>query len=277
LALYTKASTKHSNWQFSKVYSLLKRIFNWAFIRGWFVLNRLYTLSKTDALIITDIQNDFLSGGALPVPDGEQVIPVLNTYAKVFVQFGGSVLASRDWHPANHMSFTRQGGRWPPHCIQETHGASFHKDLKLPEGTLVISKATDPKKEAYSVFDSTQLANDLDKLGVKRFFVGGLATDYCVLNTVLDSLKLGYKTVVLMDAIRGIDVNPGDVEKAVQTMIENGAEQATMASFSEPEDTLPLEESEPDQLAEKPSARALMRKNARSRPRGSAKRVQIER
>ena len=240
-------------------------------------MNKTYTLSNIDALLITDIQNDFLSGGALPVPQGEQVIPILNEYARRFSQHGAHVLASRDWHPSNHMSFKAQGGPWPPHCVQETEGAKFHPDLKLPEGTRVISKATMPQKEAYSAFDGTELANELQMLGVKRFFVGGLATDYCVVNTVLDSLKLGFNTVVLMDAIRGINVNPGDSDKAVNAMIKAGAEQATTNNFPDAEETLSLEEAEADELEEKPSVRIAMKKKARMRPRGSAKRLPIER
>ncbi len=236
-----------------------------------------YTLTKTDALLITDIQNDFLSGGALPVPDGDQVIPILNEYVRRFSESGAHVLASRDWHPPNHMSFKAQGGQWPPHCVQNTQGAQFHKDLKLPQATRVISKATMPNREAYSAFDGTELANELRMLGVKRFFVGGLATDYCVVNTVLDSLKLGFETVVLMDAVRGIDVKPGDVDRAVDSMVKAGAKQATTGNFLDAEDTLPLEEAGPDALEEKPTARIADKKKARLRPRDSKRKIAVER
>lgn len=236
-----------------------------------------YTLTKTDALLITDIQNDFLSGGALPVPDGDQVIPILNEYARRFSESGAHVLASRDWHPPNHMSFKAQGGQWSPHCVQNTQGAQFHKDLKLPQATRVISKATMPNREAYSAFDGTELANELRMLGVKRFFVGGLATDYCVVNTVLDSLKLGFETVVLMDAVRGIDVKPGDVDRAVDSMVKAGAKQATTGNFLDAEDTLPLEEAGPDALEEKPTARFADKKKARLRPRDSKRKIAVER
>jgi nicotinamidase/pyrazinamidase len=240
-------------------------------------LNKTYSLTNIDALLITDIQNDFLSGGALPVPNGEQVIPILNEYARHFSRSGAHVLASRDWHPPNHMSFKAQGGQWPPHCVQNTSGAMFHKDLRLPEGTLVISKATNPKKEAYSAFDGTELADELQELGVKRFFVGGLATDYCVLNTVLDSIKLGFATVVLMDAVRGINVKPGDVDRAVAAMVKAGAEQAVTDNFPEPEETLPTDAAEADALEEKPAARVADKKKARLRPRDSRKKVAVER
>ena len=160
-------------------------------------LSKNYVLEKSDALLITDMQKDFLPGGALPISNGNHLIPVLNDYIKRFEASNAHVLASRDWHPLNHISFIAQGGRWPPHCVQETSGAKFSPDLKLPPHTIVISKATNPTLEAYSAFDGTSLAHELRTLGIKRLFVGGLATDYCVLNTVVDARKLGFETVVL--------------------------------------------------------------------------------
>lgn len=236
-----------------------------------------YKIDNKDALLITDIQIDFLPGGALPITDGDQIIPVLNEYAKRFKAAGAPVFASRDWHPPNHISFKAQGGPWPPHCVQGTGGAKFHPDLKLPKGTVVISKATDPSRESYSVFDGTKFIEELKKKNVARLFVGGLATDYCVVNTVLDTRKLGYETVVLMDATLGINVKPGDVDRAIEAMVKNGAKQATSADFPDIVDTLPVEETEPDMLEEKPSARAIVKKKARMRPRGSSKRIRTER
>ena len=240
-------------------------------------LSKTYTLKDSDALLITDIQKDFLPGGALPVVNGDEIIPVLNEYIGRFEDAKAHVLASRDWHPRNHISFKAQGGSWPPHCIQQTEGAEFSPDLKLPNSTVVISKATDPNREAYSAFDGTNLANELRMLSVKRLFVGGLATDYCVVNTVLDARKLGFETVVLMDATLGINVQPGDVDRAIETMLKSGAQQAITADFPDTEDTLPLEEAEPDALEEKPSLMAAVKKKARMRPRGSAKRIRTER
>ena len=124
-----------------------------------------YTLNKSDALLVTDVQNDFLFGGALPVPQGEETIPVLNEYIDHFSMAEAHVLASRDWHPENHMSFKAQGGPWPPHSVQNTKGAQFHRDLKLPPETHVISKATQPNHEAYSAFDGTELADELRQTG----------------------------------------------------------------------------------------------------------------
>jgi nicotinamidase/pyrazinamidase len=239
-------------------------------------MNEKYVVKESDALLITDIQNDFLPGGALPVPNGNLIIPVLNQYIKRFEAAKGHVFASRDWHPVNHMSFKKQGGIWPPHCVQQTEGANFSSLLKLPMGTIVISKAIDPKKEAYSAFDGTNLADELSLLGIRRFFVGGVATDYCVVNTVIDACKLGYETIVLMDATLGINVNPGDVDNAFETMKQNGARQVTTDDFADMEDIFPVEKSRADVLAEKPAFRAIVKKKARMRPRGSAKKLPTE-
>ena len=236
-----------------------------------------YSITSSDALLITDIQKDFLPGGALPVSQGDTIIPVLNEYTERFINAGGHIFASRDWHPPNHISFKAQGGPWPPHCVQQTEGAKFSPYLKLPTGTVVISKATDPKRESYSVFDGTDFSEQLKNNGVKRLFVGGLATDYCVVNTVLDARKLGYETVVLMDATLSINVKPGDVEQAIEAMIKAGAKQATTADFPDAVDALPVEEAEADAMEDKPSVRAAVKKKARMRPRGSVKRIRTER
>jgi nicotinamidase/pyrazinamidase len=239
-------------------------------------LNEKYVIKESDALLVTDIQNDFLPGGTLPVEDGNQIIPVLNDYIKRFQAAKGHIFASRDWHPSNHMSFKEQGGLWPSHCIQQTDGAKFSQKLKLPSGTIIISKATDPKKEAYSVFDNTNFADQLKMLRIERLFVGGIATDYCVLNTVVDARNLGYNTIVLIDATLGINVKAGDVDKAFEEMLKKGACQANTGDFPDAEDNLPTEKSDVDLLAEKPAVRAIVKKKARMRPRGSAKRLPTE-
>lgn len=240
-------------------------------------MKKTYEITSSDALLITDIQNDFLPGGALPVLNGDVIIPVLNEFAKRFQDAGATVFASKDWHPANHCSFKKQGGPWPSHCVQDTKGAKFSGNLKLPKDAVIVFKATDPMRESYSVFDGCNFADELQERNVKRLFIGGLATDYCVLNTVLDARKLGYETVVLLDATRGIDAEPGDVDRAVESMLKHGAEQATTADFPDAVDTLPVGEAEPDALEEKPSARATVKKKARMRPRGAAKRLPTER
>jgi len=133
------------------------------------------------------------------------------------------VFASRDWHPPNHCSFKENGGKWPSHCVQHTEGAEFAKGLILPKETVVISKATTPEKEAYSALQDTELADLLRQNHINRCFVGGVATEYCVLSTVLDLLDLGYETYVLKDAIKAVNINPGDEEKALEEMRKKGA------------------------------------------------------
>ena len=186
---------------------------------------------REDALIIVDVQVDFCPGGALPVPEGDKIIPALNEYIKKFSEAGALIVATRDWHPPNHVSFKNQGGLWPPHCIQGTEGAKFHPSLQLPKNVKIVSKAIDPFKEAYSGFEGTDLGDFLKKRGIKRVFVGGLATEYCVKHTVLDALKLGFETFLLEDAVKGIDAKPGDVERAVKEMLEKGARKISISDI----------------------------------------------
>jgi nicotinamidase/pyrazinamidase len=185
-----------------------------------------------DALIVVDVQNDFLPGGALGVPHGDEVVPVLNRYIERFDRLGLPIVATRDWHPADHCSFAARGGPWPPHCVAQTRGAQFSPALKLPVGTRVVSKATTPDDEAYSGFHGTQLDRDLRELNVKRVFIGGLATDYCVLNTVKDARKLGFDVVLLRDAIRPVEVKAGDGERAEAEMLELGAMPADLEKLA---------------------------------------------
>jgi nicotinamidase/pyrazinamidase len=227
-------------------------------------------ISSKDALIVADIQNDFLPGGALPVDQGDQIIPVLNDYAKMFNKAKAKIVASRDWHPPKHISFTAQGGPWPPHCVRETDGAKFSPDLKLHSGTNIVSKATDSGKEAYSVFDGTELGEQLKAQGVTRIFIGGVATDYCVVNSVMDARKMGFDVVVLVDATRGINVKSGDVDQAFETMRRNGATQLTLADFPEPE-ALSGVESPEEVDGDKPLGKSDVKKKARMRPKGSYK------
>lgn len=180
-------------------------------------------IAPDDALIIVDVQNDFCPGGALAVPDGDKVVPALNGMAKRFADRGQPVVASRDWHPENHVSFEGRGGNWPPHCIKDTDGAAFHPQLELPTGTKVVSKATEPDAEAYSAFDTTDLETYLKDRDVRRVLVGGLATDYCVRATVLDALEAGLGVVLLRDATRGVDVEEGDSQRAIDEMLAAGA------------------------------------------------------
>ncbi len=235
-----------------------------------------FSVGKTDALIIVDVQRDFCLGGALPVPEGDQVVPFLNEYIKLFKKAKASILATRDWHPPNHISFKAQGGPWPPHCVQNTPGAKFHPDLKLPKNTTVVSKAMNPQKENHSGFEGSGPANTLKKQGIARVFVGGLATDYCVKNTVLDALKLGFEAVLLLDAVAAITAKPGDDEKAINKMIESGAEHATLADFIYPLEIPPAIDSNAEGLGEKPLSKFETKKKARMRPRGPYKQIRKE-
>lgn len=189
-------------------------------------------LQQGDVLIIVDVQNDFLPGGSLAVPEGDAVIGVLNHYIALFQQHELPVYATRDWHPAGHCSFEAQGGIWPPHCIQQSHGAEFASALQLPTETQVISKATHQQQDAYSGFQGTELDSMLRRQQVRRLFIGGLATDYCVLNTVKDALAHDYVVYVLTDAVRAVDVNPGDGERAVAEMGQLGARLITLNEVS---------------------------------------------
>jgi nicotinamidase/pyrazinamidase len=185
-----------------------------------------------DALILVDVQKDFLPGGSLAVPSGEQVVPVLNRYIGLFRERNLPIFATRDWHPANHCSFIAQGGPWPPHCVQGSPGAEFASDLALPEEAFIISSATNPDREAYSGFSETDLHTRLKALGIERLFIGGLATDYCVLNTVKDALALGYQVFLLRDAIRAVNVHPRDGEEAEQEMVSLGAVPVTIVQIA---------------------------------------------
>lgn len=176
-----------------------------------------------DALVIVDLQNDFLPGGSLAVPDGDAVVAPLNRAIELFNGHGLPVFATRDWHPPGHCSFRDQGGPWPPHCVAGSRGAAFAAALNLPGRAEIVSKATQPDRDAYSGFQDTDLDVRLRTAGVGRLYVGGLATDYCVLNTVLDARAAGYDVVLLSDAVRPVEVQPGDGERAIARMRAAGA------------------------------------------------------
>lgn len=172
------------------------------------------------------------------MPDGDQVVPVLNEYVQKFTRAGRPVFASRDWHPPQTSHFKDRGGPWPPHCVQATEGAAFHPGLNLPATAAVVTKGTDPTDDGYSAFeaaaeDHRPLGRMLDEAGIEKLYVGGLATEYCVRASVLDGLKQGLDVVVLLDAVRGIDVKPGDVARALDEMIRAGARTATLATIEQ--------------------------------------------
>lgn len=172
-------------------------------------------LRDSDALLIVDVQRDFLPGGALAVPDGNKIVPVLAACIVVFARNDCPIFASRDWHPPDHCSFQASGGPWPPHCIADSPGATIEPALHLPANATIVDKDTSVDQDTYSAFEGTELDARLRDLDTKRLFIGGLATEYCILNTALDALRLGYDVVLLTDAIRAIDQAAGDraVEK----------------------------------------------------------------
>ena len=189
--------------------------------------------ARHDALVVVDVQNDFCPGGSLAVPDGDSVVPVLNRYAERFDAQGAAVFASRDWHPPRTKHFAAYGGIWPPHCVQGTAGAAPHPALVLPARTQVMSKGMDPDEDAYSCFQARaeqggDFASLLAAREIQRLFVGGLATDYCVKATALDALRAGLTVVVLQDAVRAVDVTPGDGARALAELAAAGAASARL-------------------------------------------------
>jgi len=186
-------------------------------------------IGNDTALLIVDVQNDFCPGGALAIAGGDRVVAPLNRLAAHCAAQGMPVLASRDWHPSRTRHFREYGGAWPPHCVQGTPGAEFHPGLRLPAGSVVLSKGSDPEEDSYSAFDAVtedgrHLTDLLKELGVRRLLIGGLATDYCVRCTVLDACRAGLAATVLTDAVAGVDVAPGDSERALAEMALAGAQ-----------------------------------------------------
>jgi len=195
-------------------------------------------MEEKKALLIVDVQNDFCPGGALAVPQGDKIVPVLNKYMLIFSKKKWPIFASRDWHPKQSKHFKKFGGPWPEHCIQNTRGARLHPGLRLPEETIVISKGMDPDKDSYSAFQAvdakgTEFFELLKSSGTKELFVGGLATDYCVKSSVLDALKFGFKVKLLIDAIKGVNIKPEDSEQAIEEMVRGGAKKMTLEELSD--------------------------------------------
>jgi len=194
--------------------------------------DKAFVLDDGDALVIVDVQNDFVPGGALAVPEGDRVIVPLNKAIKIFQTCNLPVFLTRDWHPRKHSSFREFGGPWPPHCVQDTRGAEFVPDLRVNDRSTIITKGFTFEPDEYSGFqgvDEMGISLDLclKNHGVERIFVGGLATDYCVLNTVLDGLSLKYDVVIFTDGIRAVNVKPDDGEMALAEMTRKGVQVIT--------------------------------------------------
>lgn len=176
-----------------------------------------------DALLIVDLQVDFLPGGQLAVPHGDRVLAPIARLVKLYGERGLPIYASRDWHPQDHCSFVEQGGPWPAHCVRDTAGAAFAAQVPLPAHTTIVSKATERDQDAYSAFNGTHLARWLAEHGVRRLAVCGLATDYCVLNSVVDACNTGIEVLLVTEAIAAVDVTPGDGDRAITQMLLSGA------------------------------------------------------
>ena len=186
------------------------------------------TAVPATALLVVDVQRDFCVGGALEVPDGDRVVPPLNALMGRLHQVDVPIYASRDWHPAQSAHFRPHGGPWPIHCVADTPGAEFHPDLALPERTVIVSKGQVPAADGYSAFEGqtaegVTFERELRERKIDRLIVGGLATDYCVAQSVLDARRLGFDVTVATDAIAGVDLAEGDSERALERMQKAGA------------------------------------------------------
>jgi nicotinamidase/pyrazinamidase len=193
-------------------------------------------MEERAVLLVVDVQNDFCPGGSLAVSGGDEIIPVINRYIEIFRRLGAPIFASRDWHPPVTSHFKPYGGLWPPHCVQGTEGARFHPSLRLPEDVIILSKGMDPEKDDYSTFHAVTeaglfLDEYLRKEGVRRVYLCGLATDYCVRQSSLAALEAGYDVTVLRDAVRGVDLTPGDSERALEEISRAGAELTELADI----------------------------------------------
>jgi len=177
---------------------------------------------KKRALLVVDVQNDFCPGGTLAIAHGDEVVAPLNKLIDEFLRQGEPVFKSRDWHPEQTKHFAAYGGTWPVHCVQNTKGAEFHPELMDDIHIRVISKGLGDE-DCYSAFDGTTLALELRRLGVEEVWVGGLATDYCVKDTVLDALKEGFRVKAVENAMRSVELQPGDGERAIAEMRAGGA------------------------------------------------------
>lgn len=196
------------------------------------------TIDPQSALIIVDLQNDFCPGGSLAVPDADAIVPVVRILLDTFLQHRRPIAFTRDHHPANHISFVSRGGPWPPHCVPGTPGFDFHPKVPVPAEAAHFFKGWDPDRDAYSGFEGTLVGpgGELTGLGladwlrqnqVTTVYVAGLATDYCVRATVLDALAAGFSTFVVTDAVRGVNLSPGDSDRALADMAEKGARLVT--------------------------------------------------
>lgn len=185
------------------------------------------------ALLVSDIQIDFCPGGSLAVTGGDEIVDRVNRYIQIFARMGLMVFATRDWHPRETTHFSCFGGQWPVHCVQGSRGAEFHPALRLPPQAVIISKGDDPHRDDYSPFQVTDAGGGtfIDRLrqsDVTHLYLCGLATDYCVRWTALDALRAGFRVTVLADAVRGVELIPGDSQRALEEIVAAGGEMANL-------------------------------------------------
>ena len=184
-------------------------------------------MTAKPALIVVDLQRDFCPGGALPVREGDKVIEPINALVDLFHEKDLPVFYTRDWHPKDHVSFKQNGGTWPPHAIRGTPGAQFPVALHVPRGAAIIDKATRRNAEAYSGFQGTDLAERLRRAGVEELYIVGLATDYCVKNTVTDGIAAGFRLNVVSDCVKGVNLKRTDSATAFRSMMRMGGGKTT--------------------------------------------------
>jgi nicotinamidase/pyrazinamidase len=210
-------------------------------------------IDEKDALIIVDMQNDFMPGGALPVEEGNEIVEDVNTIAEIFDQHDGIIVLTQDWHPFNHLSFANSHpGKnpgdeyqteaigpilWPVHCVQGSIGADFHKSLKKDIANMIIRKGDDPEVDSYSGFlendkeTETGLSGYLKSLNIKRIFICGLASDYCCFYTAMDGVDFGFETFFIVDLTKGIDLPPGNIANSLESMNKKGVKFVNKDSF----------------------------------------------
>lgn len=210
-------------------------------------------ISKEDALLIVDMQYDFMPGGALPVEEGDQIIQGINSIAEKFHTSLAKIVLTQDWHPQNHLSFaSNHPGKepgdayqteaigpilWPDHCVPGTKGAEIHKDLLTTLAHAIIRKGYNPAIDSYSGFlendkkSETGLAGLLKSLKIKRIFICGLALDYCCFSTAVDGIDFGFKVYFIADLTKGIDNPPGNISKSLEAMLKKGIKFANKNSF----------------------------------------------
>ena len=181
-------------------------------------------LSPTDALIIVDIQNDYCEDGSMPVAGALELVKVLSNLSRRVKSRGGRVIATQDWHTDKHFSFSENGGQWPQHCVQGTNGAQLHPELKLPVGSIVIRKGTNPKVEARSAFTESTLLETLRRFSAERVFVCGVPTEITVLETALEANSLGFGTYVVEDGVAALATDNAEAAEAIEKMKSVGIE-----------------------------------------------------